>query len=366
MYYDNYGLVLVLDEDYNQVDFIDYDLGEYNYYNFRLPSYSKPNIFYGDETYNYILPFKVNRSTMRMDYMSDDELDTIMNKAIGTDLETINDSPVLFANQTISNSVLGTDAFCSVPYVLGAWAIDSMIKGGDISKVAPSYCYVFYNIKDGVKNRLVKSNTEIIYDAIEYNNKIVALLYNIDEEEHYLVVLDSNGQELSRENLESYNISVSYAPYLMNTTNGFVLINSLNGSCGYELFKRSFSYGSGCYRSNIYYFSSSYKVATKSDGHGKVDVEKVLAAYGDAVKFTVTPEHGYVLSYVKVIDSNGNVLTFTNNTFVMPASDVVVEAVFVPKNPDTATGIIAGSVLVLLGISAFVFAKYYKKVKWLR
>ncbi len=90
-----------------------------------------------------------------------------------------------------------------------------------------------------------------------------------------------------------------------------------------------------------------YKIETKTDGNGTVVSEKIRAYGGEVIKFTITPNKGYVLSMIKVTDANGNVVTFTDYTFTMPNADVLIEATFVPDNPKTGK-FISYIVLVLL------------------
>lgn len=83
-----------------------------------------------------------------------------------------------------------------------------------------------------------------------------------------------------------------------------------------------------------------YQIETKTDGNGTVEADHVEAENGTEVKFTVTPKEGYVLSEVKVTDSNGNVVIFTDYTFTMPNANVLIEATFIPisdkENPNTS------------------------------
>ena len=98
-----------------------------------------------------------------------------------------------------------------------------------------------------------------------------------------------------------------------------------------------------------------YQIETKTDGNGTVEADHIEAEGGTEVKFTVTPNEGYVLSEVKVTDANGNVVIFTDYTFTMPNANVLIEATFVPipkkENPDTSDIIaIACTILVISGI----------------
>ena len=113
------------------------------------------------------------------------------------------------------------------------------------------------------------------------------------------------------------------------------------------------------------YYEFPFLVNTKVNGGGIVTAKQIRALTGSSVEFTVTPDPGYVLSVVRVTDANGNVLTFTNNTFVMPSADVTIEAIFVPYNPKTGNvAIIAISILALASFAMVIYEK--KKVNALK
>ena len=114
------------------------------------------------------------------------------------------------------------------------------------------------------------------------------------------------------------------------------------------------------YTAEILYFSIIHKVETKTDGNGTVEATKVEANWGDEVKFTITPNPGFVLSEVKVTDSEGNVVIFTDNTFTMPNADVLIEASFKVENPETVA-FISILVFVVLALSGTMLYKNRKK-----
>ena len=118
-----------------------------------------------------------------------------------------------------------------------------------------------------------------------------------------------------------------------------------------------------CYKhwQKVYYIPLN--ISTKVEGKGKIEVVE-SAHNGEQVTFKITPEEGYVLGVVKVTDADGNVLTFTSNTFTMPSSNVTIEATFIPENPETSDiKIIVLSVILIIGsIIGFI---NFKKVKWL-
>ena len=109
-------------------------------------------------------------------------------------------------------------------------------------------------------------------------------------------------------------------------------------------------------------YSLKYNIETKTDGNGNVSVNKIRAVDGDKIVITVEPKPGYVLSEMTIIDANGNKITTTDNTFVMPASDVIVEAKFIPKNPGTDAFIATGIIVVAI-VSGILVIIYNNKKK---
>lgn len=114
------------------------------------------------------------------------------------------------------------------------------------------------------------------------------------------------------------------------------------------------------FTAELMYFSIIHKVETKTDGNGKVEATKVNANWGDEVKFTITPNPGFILSEVKVTDSEGNVVIFTDNTFTMPNADVIIEASFKVENPETLA-FISIIVFIVLAVSGTILYKNRKK-----
>ena len=115
----------------------------------------------------------------------------------------------------------------------------------------------------------------------------------------------------------------------------------------------------------IVHISPDYIINKKTTGNGTITATLEKAEEGTAVRFTVTPDPGYVLSMVKVIDANGNVLIFTDNTFVMPSSDVTIEAIFVPINPKTGD-IAIFTITIIAIISASILLIQKKKLNFLK
>lgn len=106
-------------------------------------------------------------------------------------------------------------------------------------------------------------------------------------------------------------------------------------------------------------YTGPYNVYSKTDGNGEVTISKDTNYIGENVTFIVTPNEGYVLGTVKVTDSNGNILTFTDYVFSMPSADVTIEAYFVKENsilnPETADLWFLKGFLVLASLTLFLY-----------
>lgn len=79
------------------------------------------------------------------------------------------------------------------------------------------------------------------------------------------------------------------------------------------------------------------KIPTGIYEHGTVTVSPESASKGDTVTITATPDKGYVLESLTVLDKDGKALELNDKgggkyTFVMPAGKVTVKAVFMDDN----------------------------------
>ena len=82
---------------------------------------------------------------------------------------------------------------------------------------------------------------------------------------------------------------------------------------------------------------TSYTVTVEKSVNGAVTTDRKTAAAGTTVTITVTPDEGYTLETLTVLDKDGNELKLTDKgdgkyTFTMPASSVTVKATFMDDN----------------------------------
>ena len=100
-----------------------------------------------------------------------------------------------------------------------------------------------------------------------------------------------------------------------------------------------------------------YTVSADKTENGAIAVSPKSASKGNTVTITVTPDKGYELSGIKVIDQNGRDVKLTDKgsgkyTFTMPAGKVTIKADFIAQTADS----------VFADVSADAY--YYEAVKW--
>ena len=82
---------------------------------------------------------------------------------------------------------------------------------------------------------------------------------------------------------------------------------------------------------------STYAITVKDAENGNVTASRKSASKGTTVTLTVTPDKGYVLDTIKVLDSKDKEIKLTEKdgkfTFAMPASKVTVETSFKAEAP---------------------------------
>uniref|UniRef100_UPI0025F7FD2C stalk domain-containing protein n=1 Tax=uncultured Fenollaria sp. TaxID=1686315 RepID=UPI0025F7FD2C len=84
---------------------------------------------------------------------------------------------------------------------------------------------------------------------------------------------------------------------------------------------------------------TTYNVVINPVTHGKVKADKNTASKGEVITLTIVADAGYEVESIEVKDGSGNKVPVTNNTFVMPESDVKVNVSFrampLPPTPPT-------------------------------
>ena len=241
---------------------------------------------------------------------------------------------------------------------------DALYAVGDVEQGGVTHGFVLKIDMDKKVQWLKKSEEGYHYfDATASSSEYIGIIaYKDDTEigyernpntvESYIYIYDKDGNLV-----ETHDVASEIGTTRADVTH-FLPFN------GYIL-AQAFAYDeNNVFSSYLIRYNVKYFIKTKIDGKGTIEVSTDKTSAGDEVIFTITPEEGYILSKVKVIDSDGNVLTFTDNTFTMPSSDVTIEATFVPENPNTKdVAIVCCFIIIALGI--FLTIRNIRKIKWL-
>ena len=102
--------------------------------------------------------------------------------------------------------------------------------------------------------------------------------------------------------------------------------------------------------------SPSYSSSVDKTKNGTITVSPRNASHGDTVTITATPDKGYELEMLKVLDRSGDALKLTEKngkyTFKMPSGKVTIKASFVEEIPEQ----------IFKDVPANAY--YYEAVKW--
>ena len=212
-----------------------------------------------------------------------------------------------------------------------------------------------------------------------------------------ITILDSNGEVVSKiETDEHYSfrdvqlISDKIIVITNDNSNSYLLVYNTNGTLeetldithevdGFPMeviklfkdnskltiFSQEYSKARLSYKTFMVY-NFDYSVITNENVLGTVNVP-TNAKINDLVTIEITPNSGYEIDSVEVVDSLGNPITLSDTySFIMPDSDVYVTVNYKIKvdNPETV------DIVTIIGISAiialFLGFKITGKLRWLK
>lgn len=189
------------------------------------------------------------------------------------------------------------------------WKFSSS-TGGTITSAADSTRYLYGNLDVGTYNNSSNSIVSCYPDTTA-----TTWIWNSTDSYLYASVTLSNYSNFIAVPVyySESGTNVVYS-YLYNGTSAF----PTDGSIVHKL-----------YRKVTVSTPTTYNVTVASGiTNGTVSADKAIAAEGETVTLTVTPDTGYELENLTVTDASNNPVTVTNNQFTMPASDVTVSATF--------------------------------------
>lgn len=201
-------------------------------------------------------------------------------------------------------------------------------------------------------SKIENSDYEYFKNVEIISNKIIVLA--IKSSNCYLLIYNVDGTLE-----ETIDITHTYEESRMISEKLFKLDNRLMVySIEYTKWRESYK--------TFMVYTFDYSVITNENVLGTVNVPSNAKA-NDIVTLEITPNSGYEIDTIEVIDSYGNPITLSETySFVMPDSDVYVTVNYKEKvdNPETM------DIITIIGISAiialFLGFKITGKLRWLK
>ncbi len=258
----------------------------------------------------------------------------------------LNEEELYYAN-IINMSLVNGGVILNLNYSLTASAMD--------------YCMNYEDDLEKVKGAILPANTQLLDPTYEAEPEHTYSYCESQIRGFAANILNRQNESTNEQNTSTYK-EVSFKGQNLKVTPTYLdykpsRIPDFSGDTDYLIYKILIP-------DTVVKLNIDYEITTKVEGKGTVTAISRSEANG-LVTFKVEPKKGYVLSVVKVTDAFGNVIEFTDYTFTMPNSDVLIEAVFVPENPYTADIAIVAVLLVAIA-GGVLLIKGRKKINWLK
>ena len=224
---------------------------------------------------------------------------------------------------------------------------------------------------EGSNNALAKlnKNFEIVWEI----NNLSIIINDIEEvEDGYILVgsdpivasnrktpklvkINADGNVLYEETYDKYT-QADFDKIITLNNNDYIIHTQVGGNV-YAQYSGSVI---------LKYGYKDYNITTNIKGGGVIDSTLDTAKEGDKVTFNATPKDGYELKSIKVVTVSGKVIEVTDNSFIMPDEDVIIEGEFVrtlienPKTGNIIMIIIGIGVILILGTITTIYYKIKK------
>ena len=259
-----------------------------------------------------------------------------------------------------------------IPYSIDNSGDVTIVVGSIVDNNNNTSLVRFYN-----KNTLVKELTKDDLESKEYFDiKIIDNnAYLVGSNNGLIKIYDLKGNHIedidikkvyTNDELANRNVII---PIIEKNKDGFIFVDNVcsneqgvSNSCDKHLIK----------------YSKKYNIEIKESENGSIKVENSSSYANSSVKYTAEAKDGFVLEKIIVKDRDDNTIEINDNSFVMPYSDVTIEAEFVlaeqvkeieeenpteeeTENPETASGIVG--MMGLLALSSLLLFISYKRFK---
>ena len=186
-----------------------------------------------------------------------------------------------------------------------------------------------YNESEIINHKILKYDGNY-YTVIKKSGPVFSLIAIDEEEQNYSIT--SISQSNFATGVYRYNV-VDFSIIAGN----IVVIFDANAGCP-TAYSVGEHIGDKCANNTyVQLYNIVYNVFTKTDGNGEIKYERKVSEDGEEISFELIPNEDYYLDSVKVYDSKGNPLSVVGNKFVMPSSDVTIEASFLTKGASFET-----------------------------
>lgn len=204
------------------------------------------------------------------------------------------------------------------------------------------------------------SNTILDKEIEEYTSyidveiiksKIVILAKNDNGE--YLLIYDSTGKLEETITLPSIYTDTRMINQKIIKLNNQLIVYSKELSKHRDISK------------TLTFYNFNLSIIANESPYGTIKVADNALA-NDEVSISIIPNKGYEIDTIEAIDALGNIVTITENKFIMPEEDVYIKVNFKAsvENPETADIIILVTFSTILGISIILIL--CKRLKWLK
>lgn len=190
------------------------------------------------------------------------------------------------------------------------------------------------------------------YIDVEFvKSKIVILATNNNGE--YLLIYNTTGKLEETITLSNiYNNTRMVNEKIVKVNNQLIVYSS-------ELQKTRLLY------KTLAFYNFNLSIIANESPYGTIEVVDTSLPNAE-VTMTITPNEGYEVDTIEAIDALGNIITITENKFIMPEEDVYIIVNYKASvaNPETADIIILVTFLTILGVAIIVVL--YNRLKWLK
>ncbi len=194
------------------------------------------------------------------------------------------------------------------------------------------------------------------------------MVFGIGANETTFYLIDKEGKVLKDYSNDIPGTNMGLSHLIVNEHSFMVYFENQLYSVQNNIVNYSLNFDDSVRKLKVLAYSLMYSATIKESKNGTLTIAKNIVYPNEEVSLEVKPDEGYELGEIKIVDSNGNVISTKESKFIMPGDDVTIEAVFVEKkieevviNPETrAINIISIILIILVTLG---IALIYKKKK---